>query len=45
MICSDNTNNRSKEMGNLVAYYRVSTRKQGESGLGLSGSPRFLFTF
>lgn len=29
------TRSQSKEMGNLVAYYRVSTRKQGESGLGL----------
>src|SRR5580700_10921878 len=28
---------RGKTMADIIAYYRVSTKQQGESGLGLEG--------
>ena len=37
--------NRSKGMGKLVAYYRVSARKQGESGLGLEAQQACVVDF
>src|SRR5271166_1399248 len=31
------TLNKGKNMADIIAYYRVSTKQQGESGLGLEG--------